>query len=61
LPDGRCGIAVNDHVLWLSAESIPLDGKFFLRLGDQSKDARLLHGPLEVWTGVRTDIDWSSH
>jgi len=60
LPDGRCGIAINGQVVWLSPESIPLDGEFRLRLGDESAGTRLLHGPLQVWTGVRTDIDWST-
>ena len=59
LPDGRCGIAVNGQVLWLSPEPIALDGDFRLRLGDESAGTKLLHGPLQIWTGVRTDIDWS--
>ncbi len=59
LPDGRCGIAVNGRVLWLSPESIPLEGEFRLRLGDESAGTRMLHGPLTIWTGVRTDLDWS--
>jgi hypothetical protein len=59
LPDGRCGVAVNHRVVWLSPEPIPLDGEFRLRLGDESAGTKLLHGPLEIWTGVRTDLDWS--
>jgi hypothetical protein len=45
--------------VWLSPERIPLDAEFRLRLGDESADTRLLHGPLQIWTGVRTDIDWT--
>ena len=60
LPDGRCGIAVENKVVWLSPEPIPIDGEFRLRLGDSSAGTRLLHGSLQVWTGVRTDIDWTS-
>ncbi|MEP6905725.1 MAG: Ig-like domain-containing protein, partial [Gemmatimonadales bacterium] len=59
LPDGRCGVAVNDHVVWLSPEPISLDGDFYLRLGDAAAGAKLLHGPLQVWSGVRTDVKWS--
>ncbi len=59
LPDGRCGIAINNTVLWLSPEPIRLTGEFRVRLGDESADTKILHGPLQVWTGVRTDIDWS--
>lgn len=58
LPDGRCGVAVNGKVVWLSEEGISLDRPFWLRLGDASPGAVLLHGPLEMWTGVRTDLDW---
>jgi hypothetical protein len=59
LPDGRCGVAVNGKVVWLSSGSIALDNDFWLRLGDESLGTTLLHGPLQVWTGVRTDIDWT--
>lgn len=59
LPDGRCGVAVNGRVVWLSRDAISLDRPLWLRLGDNSEGTRMLHGPLEVWTGVRTDIDWA--
>lgn len=59
LPDGRCGVAINGKVFWVSPEPMPLEGEFRLRLGDESAGTKLLHGPLQVWTGVRTDIDWS--
>lgn len=58
LPDGRCGVAINGRVVWLSEVGIPLDRPLWLRLGDASQGTELLHGPLEVWTGVRTDINW---
>jgi hypothetical protein len=59
LPDGRCGIAINSRVIWISPEPIALDGEFRVRLGDNSNGTRLLHGPLQIWTGVRTDIHWA--
>jgi hypothetical protein len=59
LPDGRCGVAIDHRVIWVSPQPIPLDGEFRLRIGDESAGSKLLHGPLQVWTGVRTDIDWS--
>lgn len=58
LPDGRCGIAINGRVLRLSKEPVPLDGAYRVWLGDESADVKLLHGPMQVWTGVRTDIRW---
>lgn len=60
LPDGRCGVAVNGRAVWLSPDAIPLDRPLWLRLGDNSVGAQLLHGPLEVWTGVRSDVDWAA-
>jgi DNA-binding SARP family transcriptional activator len=56
LPDGRCVVAVNDKVLWISTQPIPIEGPFRVWIGDESLNAKLLHGPLQVWTGVRTDI-----
>ncbi len=58
LPDGRCGVAIDGHVIWLSPEPIALDRPFRLRLGDESAGTRILHGPMEVWSGVRTDVQW---
>jgi DNA-binding SARP family transcriptional activator len=60
LPDGRCGLAVNGRVAWISEDILPLDRPLWLRIGDASRGARLLHGPLTVWTGVRTDVDWTA-
>ncbi len=59
LPDGRCGIAVNNTVVWISANPIPRASEFRVRIGEESAETKILHGPLQVWTGVRTDIDWS--
>lgn len=59
LPDGRCGVALNGRVLWISPEPIALDRPFRLHLGDESAGTRMLHGPLEVWRGVRPDIEWA--
>jgi DNA-binding SARP family transcriptional activator len=56
LPDGRCVVAVNDKVLWISTQPIPLDEPFRLWIGDSSPGTKLLHGPLHMWTGVRRDM-----
>ena len=57
-PDGRCGIAINGDVIWLSNDPITLDTPYRLWLGEESAGVRLLHGPLTVWSGVRTDVRW---
>lgn len=59
-PDGRCGVAVNGKVLVVTPDPIPLHEAFWVRLGDNSAGSQLLHGPLEVWTGVRMDVDWTA-
>ena len=60
LPDGRCGVALNGRVIWLSPQPIARSVPYRLRLGDESVGTKLLHGPVDVWTGVRTDITWTS-
>ncbi|MES1259317.1 MAG: AAA family ATPase [Gemmatimonadota bacterium] len=60
LPDGRCGVAINNKVIWLSSEPIPLDRQYRIWLGEESAGVKILHGPLQVWSGVRTDIKWVS-
>lgn len=59
LPDGRCGVAINGVPVWLSDTRINLDAPLRLALGTSSAGALVLHGPLEVWQGVKPDIDWS--
>lgn len=59
LPDGRCAVAVNGVAVWLASAPMRLDRPLRLLLGYSSEGTRLLHGSLEVWQGVRTDIDWA--
>jgi hypothetical protein len=59
LPDGRCGIAINGVPVWLSNSRMKIDVPLRLTLGTSSVGALILHGPLEVWQGVKSDIDWS--
>lgn len=58
-PDGHCGVAVNGTVILVTPDPILLHEDFWVRLGDSSAGTRMLHGPLDVWTGVRMDVDWS--
>ena len=57
-PDGRCGIAVNGRAVVLSDAAITLDRPVYLRIGGRSHNTRMLVGPLEVWTGVKLDVEW---
>ena len=57
-PDGTCGVAVDGQPILHSQERIPIDRPFGVMLIGRSHGNVMLHGPLEVWEGVRGDIDW---
>ncbi len=58
-PDGRCGLAVNGEPLaTLERVAAPGDSAMLLIMG-YSFRTRILVGHLEVWTGVREDLDWT--
>ena len=38
---------------------IPLDLPYRVIVEGNSVDTEILVGPLEVWTGIRKDVDWS--
>jgi len=58
-PDGRCGVAVDGEALLIASEPVPVGREYRLWFGYESAETRNLHGPLRVWTGVRTDVDWA--
>jgi hypothetical protein len=51
---------VNGRAVVLSDAAITLDRPVHLRIGGRSHNTRMLVGPLEAWTGVRQDVDWSA-
>lgn len=57
-PDGRCGFAVDGVPVWISPEPVLLDAPFRILLQGRSHGTRMLVGPLEVWQGVKGDVDW---
>jgi DNA-binding SARP family transcriptional activator len=60
LPDGRCGLALDGVPVALLGSSLPLDRPFRVILQGKSVRTRILVGPLQVWEGVRGDVDWSA-
>ena len=60
LPDGRCGVAVDGKPVWLSERPIRTDLRNRLALQGMSFHTRILFGPVEVWQGVRRDVDWEA-
>jgi hypothetical protein len=59
-PDGRCGFALDGVPIWISADPVPLALPFAVNLGYSSARTKVLVGPLEVWEGVKKDIDWAA-
>ena len=58
-PDGRCGVALEGRPLGLSRDIVPTSERYWVVVEGNSLENRMLVGPLEVWEGVRGDIDWS--
>lgn len=57
-PDGRCGLALDGRPVSISDYALPLDLPFAVRLGYSAYQGRVLHGPIQVWRGVRDDVQW---
>jgi DNA-binding SARP family transcriptional activator len=57
-PDGSCGVAINGEPRSITRRSSDLSAPFRLILDGNSYATKVLVGPLEVWRGVRNDIDW---
>ena len=58
--DGRCGIALDGQPVWRGESRLSLDRPYHVRMEGKSVRTRILVGPLEVWEGVRGDVDWSA-
>lgn len=58
LPDGRLGFALDGVPLGLTRSPVTLQRTFRIVVEGQSHGARFLVGDVEVWTGVRQDVDW---
>jgi hypothetical protein len=57
-PDGTCGVAVDGAAVVHPTSWVPTDRQFRVVLKGRSHGNVMLHGPLDVWEGVRGDIDW---
>jgi hypothetical protein len=59
-PDGRCGIALDGRPLWRSPLSGPVDVPYRVVLSGKSTGNRVSVGRVEIWEGVRGDVEWSA-
>ncbi|HEU5219678.1 MAG TPA: hypothetical protein VFU23_13545, partial [Gemmatimonadales bacterium] len=58
-PDGTCGYAVDGVPRWRSSGKIPLGQLYWIDLPGSSARTMMMVGPLQLWAGVRGDVDWS--
>jgi hypothetical protein len=59
-PDGTCGLAIDGVPVARSTQQVVRGDSMRVVLGLASKGTLNLHGPLEVWTGVRRDVEWAA-
>jgi hypothetical protein len=57
-PDGRLGVAIDGVPVGITAVPARLDHPFRAVISGQSHRTRMLVGEVNIWTGVRDDIDW---
>jgi hypothetical protein len=59
-PDGRCGLAVNGRALGILQRRAPPGDSTMVLLWGRSFHTDIEVGSVEVWTGVRRDVDWDA-
>jgi DNA-binding SARP family transcriptional activator len=57
-PDGRCGVAINGRPIGISNTGALPTSKYFATIDGQSVHTRILAGPVEIWTGIKSGVDW---
>lgn len=59
-PDGRCGLAVNGRAVAMADRQAPAADSMMVMLQSRSYRTTVLVGHVEVWLGVRRDVDWAA-
>ena len=59
-PDGRCGFALDGKPLAILDRHVPLGDSAMLLIHGASHRTRFLIGNVEVWSGVRRDVEWGA-
>jgi hypothetical protein len=59
-PDGRCGVAIDGAARAIVDRRARLGDSAVVLIYAYSHHTRIAVGPLEVWTGVRRDVDWDT-
>lgn len=58
-PDGRCGLAIDGRARAITHASLRTGRRYFAMVYGNSMWTRILVRSVDVWTGVRTDVDWT--
>ena len=59
-PDGRCGLALNGRAVAVADRQAPAADSMMVMLESRSHGTKVLVGHVEVWLGVRRDVDWAA-
>jgi len=59
-PDGTCGLALDGLPIWRGTDGPHREGYWRVVTQGRTVGTQMLLGPLTVWTGVHTDIDWAA-
>jgi hypothetical protein len=57
-PDGRCGVAIDGRQVALIGAPARVTSRYRVVVSGKSEWTRILVGRLDVWQGVRRDVDW---
>jgi hypothetical protein len=57
-PDGRCALALNGRAVRVVNIDGALAGHYRIIIAGNSVGTRMLVGPVDVWEGVKSDVDW---
>lgn len=60
LPDGRCGVAINGQPIFIRSREGSQAEYVNMIVQGHSVDTRILVGNVRFWTGVLSDVDWTS-
>ncbi|MBX3146258.1 MAG: AAA family ATPase [Gemmatimonadales bacterium] len=58
-PDATCGVAIDGVPLARVPAQLKAGDAWHFMIDGQTVGTQMLVGPIETWTGVKTDIDWS--
>jgi hypothetical protein len=59
-PDGTCGFALDERPIWRSTKAQDPTLRYHPYIHGQTVGTRILVRSVEMWQGVKTDLDWAS-